>query len=130
MNNKRQSGVAILISVLIIGALAFVVVISTMAIGVSVYQSSFDLQRGVQVRGLSNVCFQEAIKQIIESGSASGNITLSTGICNYTILNLGGDDREIRSEGQAGDYYNRVKIIIDQISPSINITSYEEVSDF
>ncbi|MFC1623678.1 hypothetical protein ACFL05_00985 [Patescibacteria group bacterium] len=55
---------------------------------------------------------------------------MSQGSCTYTVINTGGNNRQINSSASAGNIDRKVKIEIDAINPKINILSWQEVDTF
>lgn len=130
--DKGQSGYIVLISVLIIGAVGVAVAVAVLWLGLGDSKGSFALEQSNQAKALANACSDEALQQIRDSTSytGTGNLTLGQGTCTYTVTNTGGTSRTITSTGTVGTVVRKVKITIDTINPSINVTSWKEVGDF
>ncbi len=130
--DKGQSGYIVLISVLIIGAVGVAVAVAVLWLGLGDSKGSFALEQSNQAKSLANACSDEALQQIRDSTSytGTGNLTLGQGTCTYTVTNTGGTSRTITSTGTVGTVVRKVKITIDTINPSINVTSWKEVGDF
>lgn len=128
-NNLK--GYVTLISVLVVGAVAVSITFSLILLGIGNTKTSLSLDQSKQVQGLTDACAEEALQQIKDSNpfTGTGNLTLGQGTCSYTVTSQGGQNRTIISTGIIGTIVRKVKIIIDKITPNINITSWQEVAD-
>lgn len=129
---RTQKGFVVLLSVLVFTVVGMALVSSLMLFGIGQLQSSFSVEQSGQARALANACAEEALQRINDSVSFSGtgNLSLSTGTCNYTVISLSGSNREIEATGTVDSIIRKVFITLDQINPSIHITSWQEVADF
>lgn len=125
-------GYVTLLSVLILGAVGLALVVSALQLGISSSRAAFALEQSNQAKALANACAEEAMGQIRGSNSFSGTfaLTFSTGSCTYTVTNTGGQTRTITATGTVGTMVRKVRVTIDKITPSINVTSWQEVADF
>ncbi|MBT4277763.1 hypothetical protein HOD96_03415 [Candidatus Falkowbacteria bacterium] len=121
-----------LLSILIISAIGSAIAVSLLLLGLSSSQNSFSLQQSYQAKSLADTCAEEGLEQIrnLSSFTGAGNLTLSNGTCSYTVANLGGENRTVSAIGYVGDLTKRIKVVIDQINPQINIISWQEVAGF
>lgn len=128
----NKKGYVALFGVIIIGALALVIGLSFMAWALNSTKSSRDYNSSQQAKALANACAEQALLEISNSTSYTGSTTLTigSGQCTYVVSNLGGSNRQINASGTINSVTRRAKILIDQVSPSINITSWEELADF
>lgn len=129
---SEEKGYVTLLSVLILGAIGTAIAVSLLLLGVSSSRTSFALEQSNQAKALVNTCAEEALQQIRDSTpfTGTGNLTLGQGTCSYTVTSQGGHNRTITSSGTVGTILRKVKILIDTINPSINVTSWQEVADF
>lgn len=127
-----HSGYIVLITVLVVGAVGVAIAVSLLWLGLSGSKSSFALQQSNQAKGLANACIEEALQQIRDSTSftGTGSLTLGAGTCSYTVTSQGSQNRTITATGTVGTIIRKVKVIIDKITGSINVTSWQEVADF
>ena len=130
--NQKQNGFITLTSVLVVGAVGVAIATSLILLGLGSSRTSFAVEQSNQAKGLANACAEEALQQIRDSTpfTGSGNLTLGQGICTYTVTNQGGQNRTITSSGTVGSIIRKVKIIIDKISPTIQVVSWQEAADF
>jgi len=129
---KADSGYIALITILIIGAVATVIATSLLLLGIGSARTSFTLGQSEKAKSLANTCSEEALLKIKRNSGYTGtsNLTLDGGNCTYTVTDLGGESREIQATGTVDTVVRKVKIEIDQISPKVNIVSWQEVPDF
>ena len=125
----KMKGYVALISVLIVSAIGVVVVTGVILLGLSWSRTSFTTQQSFQAKTLADACAEEALQQIKDSIPFAGNgtLTLGQGSCAYTVTNNGAQNRSVVSVGTVGTVVRRVSLTLDKISPSINITSWQEV---
>lgn len=122
-------GYVALISVLIVGAIGVMVVTGVILSSLAWSRTSFVQEQSFQAKALADACMEEALQQIKDSIPFSGNgtITLGQGSCAYTVTNNGAQNRSVVSTGTVGTVVRKVSVTLDKISPSINITSWQEV---
>ncbi|MFZ2201765.1 MAG: hypothetical protein WAV56_00010 [Microgenomates group bacterium] len=125
----KTRGYVALVSVLIVGAIGLTAVTGVILLGLSWSRTSLTLQQSFQAKTLADACIEEALQQIKDSIPFSGNgtLTLGQGSCAYTVTNNGAQNRSLVSVGMVGTVIRRVAVTLDKISPSINITSWQEV---
>jgi len=131
-NQNKNQGYAILLSILIVGAVGAAIAISSSLSGFISYRTSSILEQSGQARALADACTEEALQQIKDSVafSGSGSLLLEEGSCSYTVTKLTGQNRTINATGMVGTVVRKVRVTIDKINPSINVTSWREVGDF
>lgn len=127
----KVRGYVALVSVLIVSTIGVVVVTGVLLLGLSTSRTSFTTQQSFQAKALTDACVEEALQQIKDSIPFAGNgtLTLGQGSCVYTVTNNGAQNRSVVSVGTVGAVVRRVRVTLDKISPSINITSWQEVAD-
>lgn len=125
----KTRGYVALVSVLIVGAIGVAVVTGVILLGLSWSRTSLALEQAFQAKTLADACAEDALQQIKDSIPFSGNgtLTLGQGSCAYTVTNDGAQNRSLVSVGMVGTVIRRVAATLDKISPSINITSWQEV---
>lgn len=130
-NKEKSRGYIALISVLVLGAVGTAVAISLVLLGLGSSRSSFALTQSNQAKALANACSEEALQKIRDSTpfTGTGSLSLGQGTCSYAVTSGSAQNRTITSTGTVGTIIRKVKITIDTINPSINITSWQEVAD-
>lgn len=127
-----KKGFVALISVIIVGSIILSIAVFMIMINLNASQNSLVIKKSDQARALAGTCSELALQQIIDDNNFSGLVELSLleGSCSYDVIVLAGENRTVNSSGQVGRIIRKEKIIIDQINPSINIVSWQEVADF
>ncbi|MDO8260852.1 MAG: hypothetical protein Q7T50_05160 [Candidatus Magasanikbacteria bacterium] len=128
----NKKGYVVLITVLLVGAVGLSIAISIILLGLGQARTGATVNQLNQARALANTCAEEGLQQIrdLDSFTGTDTLTLDNGTCEYTVINQGGDNREIQASGTVGQINRKIKVNTDSISPTINITSWQEVSDF
>ncbi len=129
---NKQKGYIALVTVLVIGAVGVAVAVSVILFGLGSSRTSFAVEQSNQTKALANACAEEALQQIRDSTpfTGSGNLSLGQGTCIYTVTNNGGQNRTITASGVIGTITRKVKVIISNISPTIQVMSWQEVADY
>lgn len=66
-----------------------------------------------------------------DSNSSGGQLVIrGEDWCYYNVLDLGGENREIRAISFVEDVIRKVSIVVDDIRPKVNVVSWQEVPDF
>lgn len=127
-----SKGYIALMTVLIVGLIATSLTVSLLLLGTSQTKTTIALDESNRAKALTNACAEEALQQIRDSTAfaGSGALTFGTDTCTYTVIDLGGENRQITSTGNANAAVRKVKIIINDITPLILISSWQEVADF
>lgn len=129
---NSNNGYIALITVLVTGAVGVAISASLLLLGLGSSRTSFALEQSNQTKALANACSEEALQQIRDSTpfTGTGSLTMGQGTCTYTVTSQGGQNRTITATGTVDTIVRKVKVIIDKINPSINVTSWQEVADF
>lgn len=128
----HQRGYITLVSVLVVGAMGAAIATSLILLGLGSSRTSFAVEQGNQAKALATACAEEALQQIRDSNpfTGSGNLALGQGNCSYTVTSQGGGNRTITAGSTVGAIVRKVKIVISQITPAMQIVSWQEVTDF
>lgn len=128
--NKLNAYVTLL-SVLIVGAIGISITVSLLLLGVGSSRTSFTGEQSGKAKSLSSACAEEALEKIreLETYAGSSNFSLNGGTCAYTVTNQGGANRAIIASSTVGTLTRKSRVIINQINPTIQIVSWQEVSD-
>lgn len=131
MHYTFTRGYIALISVILISAIGAAIMASVIASGITASKTDLSLQQLGSARSLANSCAEEALQKILETGTSSsnGNLTIATDTCTYLIYKIG-SNITINSTGVVGTVTSKVKVVIATTSPSILLSSWEEVADF
>jgi hypothetical protein len=140
LENKKinlQSGFVALLMVLIAGSIGISIAVSVVLSGLGTSKNSFALNRSDQAKGLADGCAERGLEAIRDNNNYTGttNLALGQGNCSYTVsgtnpnktINATGT---VGTAGTTGYTVRKVKVIINQIKPKINVSSWQEVADF
>lgn len=128
----QRKGIAVLLSVLIFGAVGIAVVIAGLLLGVGSSRTSLALQQSVQAKALANACAEEALQTLRESIYYTGNetLTFSQGTCEIQAIGGNGNVNRtvttVGTVGTVGTIQRTVQVEISAIHPTISITSWQE----
>ncbi len=130
--HSDRDGYIALITVLVTGAVGVAIAVSLLLLGLGFGRTSFALEQSNQAKALANACAEEALQQIrsLTPFTGTGSLTLGQGTCVYTVTSQGGQNRTITASGTVGTIVRKVKVIIDKITPTVNVTSWQELADF
>lgn len=128
---KHNKGYIALMSVILMGALGAAVMVSVIAQGVTSGKTELSLQRAGHARVLATSCVEEALQIILETATTSrtSSLILGDGSCSYVITKPA-SSVIINSTGNYGNLVKRVQVVLSTSSPSIVLSSWQDVSDF
>lgn len=129
-----NKGFTALISVLIVGALILVISIGAAVRSLNQGQMSTQNELSERVRSLAHACAEDALLKLKTTTSYAGNETITVQ-GSYTCLILptegsGSSNRTIKTQSTVSGYTAKVKMVVSQLRPTTQITSWEEVADF
>jgi hypothetical protein len=130
----KNNGYVLLISTLIVAAVSLSIVLTLLFVGTINMENAFDKLRIAQAQASVYTCAEEALSQIIGSTSYSGagSLNIDSGAtCQYEVVNLGGNNRQVRATGTAPalsvTFYRKLLINISAVRPKIVISSWQEI---
>jgi hypothetical protein len=129
---QKNSGYITLLSVLISSAIAVSITISIVLLGLASSRNSFSVEQSNQAKALADSCAEEALQEIRDSDSYSGSSSLSLGqgTCSYTVTSGSGENKNIEAYGTVGTIVRKVEIDLNQLNPTLEATSWQDVEDF
>lgn len=129
---RAGRGFAILVTILIVGAIGLAISVSLLLLGLSSSRTSFAQEQSFQAKALADACAKEGLQQIKDSNpfTGSASLYLGRGSCSYTVTSQGGGNRTITASSTIGSSVRKVKILIDAVNPQVNVTSWQELADF
>ncbi len=118
-------------SVILVGALGVAIMVSIIAQGVTSTKTDFSLQQSGQARILATACAEEALQVVLETGTTSktSSLVLGSGSCSY-VISKPAMAVIINSTGNFGTLVKRVQIVLSTTTPSVVLSSWQDVSDF
>lgn len=132
LQKDYRKGYVALISVIFMSAIGVMIMLSVIASGIDASKTDFAMQQSSIAKGMASSCMEEALQKILETSttSSSGNLAISSGTCTYVISSINGLNIRINSTGILGEATSKIKVTIATTSPSIVLSSWEEVADF
>lgn len=133
MISHSRHGYILLITILIIGAIASAILASLLLLGISANHVSLSVLQANQALANAQGCAEYGLMKLRESPSYAGNefVTIGSDQCEIlTIGGIGNNNRVLCTEGSVGDSIRRLEIVIDQILPETTILSWQEVAIF
>ena len=132
VQSGKNKGFVFLITVLVIGAIAAASTVAVLTLSLGSSRSSFSRQLSFRARAMADACVEEALEVIRENNkfTGSGSLSIDGNTCNYTVINTGGQTREVRGTGDATPARRKVKALVSKIKPTITLSSSQEIPDF
>lgn len=132
MKQEARKGYIALLSVILISAIGLAIMLSVIAAGVDATKTDFSLQQSGGARSLASSCAEEALQKIFETGttSSNGNLSIASGTCTYVITATSGQIITINATGVLSTVTSKIKVVLATTTPSITLSSWEEVADF
>lgn len=129
---QLTKGYIAMLSVILIAAIGTVVMMSVVASGVDSGKTNLSLQLSGTARMMATSCVEEALQEIIDTGTTSkrGTLTLGSNSCDYTISTSSGQTILVKATGTAMTVVSKILVIIASTTPSLTLSSWQEVSDF
>lgn len=130
---KNQEGFIALISVLIIGAIVLAISIGLSLRSIGETNMSLAEQESHKALALANLCAEQALMKLESTLNYAGNETVPVDeeFCDILAISGSGNfNRTIQTQSTVSNYTKKVLVVVSQISPAMQITSWEEVSDF
>ncbi|HOX60785.1 MAG TPA: hypothetical protein PLV72_02135 [Candidatus Magasanikbacteria bacterium] len=126
MNKK---GFILLITVLVIGAVATAIAVGLLNLGSGATTSSIYLTQSFQAKALADACAEEGLQQIRDSTpfAGTGSLIIGQGDCSYAVTNTGGSNRIVNTTGTVGMVVRKVRVTITAINPYIVVSSWQEI---
>lgn len=126
---KGQKGFIALVTILIILGIILLIGLGISQLSIGEAQMGLQKSQSSQAYYLANLCAEEALMTLKESGNYSEpvTITLENGSC--TIFPIAGTGT-LKVSGTAANQIKKMKIVIGQINPEMVIESWQEVADF
>ncbi len=131
--NKNSQGYIVLISVLIIGVVAIAITTSILFFGASSSRMLLSVEELYKTKALANACAEQALEELRQNNNlANGEhiIYIDEGSCEYTLIVGTGDNRTLQIVSEIRQTFRKTEIIVDQLKPTINVSSWKEVTDF
>ena len=129
-DKTKKQGFVTLFSVRLLGLIAVELATALLFFGADASRSSISIEESNNAKALTNACTEEALQQLKNSPSFSGNgsLTFTVGTCSYTVSGSG-PNRTIIASSTVGASVRKTSIATDQITPKIHVSSWQEVAN-
>lgn len=131
-SKRFRGGYIALLSVIAVSTIGIAIMLSIVMSGINVSRTDFSVQQGGGARVLASSCGEEALQKILETGTTSSSASISIGgeTCTYTITSQNGQNITINGVGILGTVKSKVIIVVATTTPSLILSSWQEVGDF
>ena len=126
-------GYIALVTVIIITAVTLMVAISVNLESMGETKISLAKNQSSKAYYLSTACAEDALMKLKDKLNYGGDETLffDNGTCSILpVEGRGNKDRLVKVVGDVGDYTRRIKIEISRVNPNMEITFWQEVTEF
>ncbi len=131
--HSSRSGYILLMTILMIGAIASAILSSLLLLGISANHVSLSVLQANQSLSIAQGCAEYGLLKLRQSPTYMGNEFVTIGVHTCEILPVGGignNNRVLCLEGKVGDTVRRLEIAVSQVLPQTKIFSWQEVSVF
>jgi hypothetical protein len=128
---KSQSGLAALLIIVIIGAMALIMVKSASLLGIGEVNMAYTFEKGGETLIMTEGCAEETLRRFqLNSDYTASDFSLPIGNGQCTInTTADGDQRTITVLGNVADYYKKIQATATFNNGQITIDSWQELSD-
>lgn len=128
----KARGYIALLSVIVLGIVGTSIMLSVILSGISALKTDSAIEKSSQAKNMATSCSEEALQKILETGttSSSGSLAIASGTCSYLITTASGTTLIIQATGIVSSITSKIKVIIATTTPSIVLSSWEDVGDF
>ncbi|EKE06610.1 MAG: hypothetical protein ACD_18C00314G0013 [uncultured bacterium] len=124
-NNKK--GMMAVMMVLIIGATALILALSSVKLVVNDAQMTLDNKKGGESYSVADGCLEESLRKLRLDTSYTGEaLNLSTGSCIIAVSS-NGNDRVLNIVGTVGDYTQTLQVSVTLDGNVITLNSRSEI---
>lgn len=136
MRNHKPNGYVILISVLIIGAVALSVAVTLLFYGTELTVTSANFYNSELMQSATDGCAEIALQRLHDNPGYTGNETITfpppgSRVCTIgAVLGTGNTNRTVQVTAVVNGMFGRIQIVIATLSPTLVISSWQDVTDF
>lgn len=124
-------GFVSLLSVLVAGAVGTALVTILLLQGIGATKTGLALHQSYQAKALATACTETALQRINTNPAfeGSGSLSPGQGSCSYTVTRQAGQERTITSTGTVGSIVRKERVTLSQLTPALQVSSWQEVAD-
>ena len=127
---KNETGIAAILTVLIISAAMLVIARSTISVSIGESERTYTQEKGEAALAFAEGCVGETLRRFqLDPGYTANGEAFPLGSGNCTVNTLADNDaRTIVAVGQIGDYYKSIEAGIIIQDNGIMLTSWQEIT--
>lgn len=128
-----MKGYIALTSILLISMIVMALVLSVSFLGIGEFGMILTKNEAEEASFMADLCAEQALMKIESVLNYSGNESVTLGAMTCAILPIEGSgnfNRVVKTQSAVSGNTRKVKIEISQISPKMQISSWQEVADF
>ena len=123
---KKRTGMAALFVVIIIGAAALIMTLSSSFLGIGELESAYVGEKGNEALSLSEACAEEALRRLrMDDAFSSSSLNFDNGSCTITVT-TDGFDRTIDVLGVVDNYYRRIEVSSTISGTTVTVNGWQE----
>jgi hypothetical protein len=128
---KNQDGLAVLLVVVVIGAVSLILTRSASQVGLSGLETAWAGAKAGEVFTIGEACLEETLRRWqIDSNYTAANVVLTIGNGQCLITATAADNKRIVIvQAQSGDYYKKFKVEATINNNQIILNSWQEISE-
>ena len=129
---KKSRGFIALTSVLILSAIFLSISISVASRAISGSDTAIVLYERDVAYFRAVACVEYGLMELQRTLHYEGEegILVGDGICNISIGGEGNENRTLQAESIVNEHVTRIEVIVEEVSPTLIISSQEEVDSF
>lgn len=130
---SSQKAYIALISIMIIGAIALSIAVSSAILAVGQGRNGLLAQNLTEAKNLANACAEKALMDLKENENYIGNqtVNLNGALCQINpVESPGGTVKIVKVSSQVNQVTKKIKISVSQINPLMTFDSWQEVDNF
>lgn len=130
---STQQGFTTLLAVMIISAIMITISIGVPLRSLDELKMSYGEQESARALNMANLCAEQALMKLLAVLNYAGSETVTVGSYSCDILAISGSgntNRTIQAQSTVSGYTAKVEVNVSQLSPIMEISSWEVVSDF
>lgn len=126
--HDTRSGYVLLISVIVIGAVASAIAVSLLLMASGTTRSLQAVQQGATARAMADACAEEGLQRIRDTTTftGSGSLAIGSSTCAYSVTGMS-VPKTVLASSTVGDATRRVSVTVSATSPRVTISTWAEV---
>lgn len=127
----NSDGYITLMAVLLATVVGVSLITTMLTTSVSNTQTTIVHEYAHHARALADACIEAGLEELrVDVGfTGSGTLSIGQGFCEYTVSDAGLDTEVIASSTVSG-VVRRVRVVLDDLTPTPSVLSWEEVATF